>query len=171
MRYIEDGFISEEDIDLLLSIIRKGTGEGEADAGPTIFDPITGFLLQPNFKLSNVYEGDVDRGFTQEEKEVWKRTMDKIKRKVVEVHGLDFVHHTSPTFAASIQGDKENKFKVYGEIFTYFNCCYILECSGSFVLLSLPICEVSKYFSLPSACTNPNTQHAHDEYWHPHGKM
>ena len=75
--------------------------------GPTIMDLNSGFLRDDR-GLVNIYEehrGFPSLNFTKEEFGMYGAIFDRVKRKIMEVHGLDALWFTAPTFVTRLVGN------------------------------------------------------------------
>lgn len=105
-RYVEDNFLSEEEVDLLLSMMKKGMNAREATGGPTILDINSGLLKNGN-GVFNIYSNEDGPRvfFSRQEYEVYQKLFDRVRAKIMLVNGLTSLHFTAPTFIARIIGE------------------------------------------------------------------
>ncbi|GBG24778.1 Prolyl 3-hydroxylase 2 [Hondaea fermentalgiana] len=105
-RHVEDAFISDEEIDILLRMVEKGMASSRGDTGgPTILD-VNGGFMKDGMGVQTIYGGDSPVSFTSEEYKVYARMFDRIRERIMEVNNLETLYFTAPTFVARIVGNE-----------------------------------------------------------------
>ena len=149
-RALFDDFVSEEEVDGLLAMARKGMQHTRADGGPTIFDVNSGFVME-GLRLRNIY-----RSHEQQMKEKRKKRKGK--------------HYTSEEEEEEEEDEDtggfftQSQFTLYRDVVQRIHDPIVEE----FALTS------ELYFSAPTFITRivgdanwaPNSEH--DKYWNPH---
>lgn len=114
-RVVADGFVTREENDALLRIARKGMAYSNAAAefgGPTIMDINSGFVRDQDGMI-NMYapqqvadpsakphdrRGEPRVHFSDEEYGLYKRTIQRIRQKIIDEFDLEELYFTAPTF-------------------------------------------------------------------------
>jgi hypothetical protein len=109
VRYVEDGFLSADEVARLLQLTAYGMSPSHASAGPTILDVNTGMLRDPE-ALLNVYAPATSSAdprplaFNASDLALYRSVFDRIKERVAAVAGVDHVYFTAPTFITRLVG-------------------------------------------------------------------
>ena len=116
-RVVVDDFISETDIERLISIAERGMDAADADAaagGPTIFDINSGYVMAPGARLENLYhkqqQAEPPRPyFTPDDYELYRSVIRRLKAEVEATFSRDSdLYFTAPTFITRLSGENPN---------------------------------------------------------------
>eukprot|EP00510_Aplanochytrium_minuta_P000416 CAMPEP_0184008600 /NCGR_PEP_ID=MMETSP0954-20121128/2071_1 /TAXON_ID=627963 /ORGANISM="Aplanochytrium sp, Strain PBS07" /LENGTH=130 /DNA_ID=CAMNT_0026287743 /DNA_START=271 /DNA_END=664 /DNA_ORIENTATION=+ len=105
-RYVVDDFVSKEDVDILLGMMKRGMASSSQDGGPTIMDVNSGFLKDSEglITIYKPHRGLNRVNFTAKEYEIYGNLFEKIRNKIMELNKLDYLYFTAPTFVARLIG-------------------------------------------------------------------
>ncbi|CAN0233318.1 unnamed protein product [Ascophyllum nodosum] len=118
-RFAQHTFLDRPSVKRLIAMAEEGTvacgedvrsGSGGLGGGPCIMDVNSGFVRGAGGGMRNIYEPAAGEGssplamYSEDDYRFYRNTIERIRVKVQQVFGLDFLKFTAPTFITRIQG-------------------------------------------------------------------
>lgn len=118
-RFAKHGFLDPPGVKRLISMAEQGmqgcgddvrSGSGESGGGPCIMDVNSGLVRASGGAVRRIYEPVAGEGsrplavYSEDDYRFYGETIERIRAKVQQIFGLDYLKFTAPTFIARIQG-------------------------------------------------------------------
>lgn len=99
---IIDNIFSQEDVQKLHDVVKKGMDQRKSLGGPTILDINTGYI-RDSAGLDNLFVKK-DEIYTSDDFATYGRVISRLKSLVAETFGLTELYFTAPTFITRLDG-------------------------------------------------------------------